>query len=81
MKIKNIPFPDAKACLIALGTYIGTRDLLFSINNSYVDEDLDYLWEDVMFAADKLTGLGITYFCISDLFTHGKDISLSLIHI
>lgn len=75
MKIKNIPFPDAKACLIALGTYIGTRDLLFSINNSYVDEDLDYLWEDVMFAADKLTGLGITYFCISDLFTHGKDIS------
>ena len=74
MKIKNIPLPDAKACLIALGTYIGTRDLFFSIKNSYIEDELNYLWEDVMYAGDALTGLGIAYFCLSDLMIHGGDL-------
>jgi hypothetical protein len=72
MKIQNIKTPGAQACLIALGTYIGTRDLFFSIKNSYIEKELDYAWADAMDAADALTGLGITYFCLSDFIVHGK---------
>ena len=72
MKIQNIKPPGAQACLIALGTYIGTRDLFFSIKNSYIEKELDYAWADAMDAADALTGLGITYFCLSDFIVHGK---------
>jgi hypothetical protein len=72
MKLKNIKPPGAQACLIALGTYIGTRDLFFSIKNSYIEKELDHAWADAMDAADALTGLGITYFCLSDFIVHGK---------
>lgn len=73
MKIKNIDPPSAQACMIAMGTYIGTRDLFFSIKNSYIEKELDDAWADTMDAADALTGLGIAYFCISDFIVHGKN--------
>ncbi|MDD0852109.1 hypothetical protein HBN50_03330 [Halobacteriovorax sp. GB3] len=73
MRLKNITPPSAQACLIAIGTYVGTRDLFFSIRNSYIEKKLDEAWADTMDAADMLTGLGIAYFCMADFIVHGKD--------